>query len=295
MARGVCVSCLIALAVTSAFAQTCTTFVVVDAFDGKTTLSINNLKAENFEAKSGGTLLPVVSTMQNFNNRVLVLVEATGGTDDLSRQVAGVTLKEPAGRQIAFGVFSEEVIITKDFSGDPYKRSSEIDEVISEAKRLRGSVPALFDSLHQALAAFGPHQPGDTVVLVTNFHDNKSKHNPADLTKEFMVNGTRLIVIFEKKHVRRTRDPRRYVKDENNALQQLSTRTGGMYTDYTSARALNFAWAGYMLGIQLPSGWDKAKEWQLRLKDPNGKTDKKALVVFPQHLVPCAATVTAVR
>src|ERR1700739_3412474 len=139
MLGGGCVSCRIALSVTSVFAQTCTTFVVVDAFDGKTTLSINNLKAENFEAKSGGTLLPVVSTMQNFNNRVLVLVEATGGTDDLSRQVAGVTLKEPAGRQIAFGVFSEEVIITKDFSGDPYKRSSEIDEVISEAKRLRGS------------------------------------------------------------------------------------------------------------------------------------------------------------
>ena len=294
MVRTVCFLALIALASTTLLAQNCTTYVVVDAFDGKTTLSINNLKAENFEAKVGGAQLPVVSTTQNFNNRVLVLVEVTGDPYDRSRQVASVVRKEPAGRRIAFGVFSEEVIITKDFSDDPHKRSSEIDEVISQAKRLPGSEPALFDNLHQALAAFGPHQPGDTVVLVTDFHDHHSKHNPGDLTKEFMVNGTRLVVIFEKGHVRRTTDARRYIRDENRALQQISSRTGGMYTDYTSARLLDFAWAGYMLGIQLPNAWDKPKEWQLRLKDPNGKTNKKALVVFPQHLVPCA-TVTAVR
>jgi hypothetical protein len=33
----------------------------------------------------------------------------------------------------------------------------------------------------------------------------------------------------------------------------------------------------------------------LRLKVPTGKTDKKALVIFSQHLVPCAATVSAMR
>jgi hypothetical protein len=272
----------------------------VDAFDGKTTHSIDNLKAENFEAKAGGALLPVVSTTQNFNNRVLVFVEAIGGPENLSRQtllgsVAREARKEPAGRRVAFGVFSEEAILTKDFLDDPRKRSSEVDEVISQAKRIPGSEPALFDSLHQALATFGPHQPGDTVVLVTDFHDHNSKHNASDLTKEFMVNGTRLVVIFEKGHMRRTTDTRRYIRDENRALQQLSSRTGRMYSDYTSAQALDFAWAGYMLGVQLPNAWDKPKEWQLRLKDPNGKTDKKALVVFPQHLVPCAATVTAVR
>ena len=65
---------------------------------------------------------------------------------------------------------------------------SEIDEVISPRQSgSPASEPALFDSLHQALAAFGTHQPGDTVVLVTDFLDHKSKHNPADLTKEFMV------------------------------------------------------------------------------------------------------------
>ena len=110
-----------------------------------------------------------------------------------------------------------------------------------------------------------------------------------------MSAGTRLVVIFEKGHIRKTADAHRYIKDGTSACS-CSVRARAECTLTILPHALlDFAWAGYMLGIQLPNAWDKPKEWQLRLKDPNGKTNKKALVVFPQHLVPCAATVTAVR
>ena len=298
MVRGFCFFCLILLAAPAVFAQTCTSYVVVDAFDGETTLGIDHLKARDFEARTGNASLPVISATQGFSNRVLVLVEISGNSYNwpmlaTARGMARIARTASAGRPIAFGVFAEEAFISKEFYANPQKRSSAIDDVLTQAERLPGKDPALFDSLHQALATFGPHQPGDTVVLITDFHDHKSKHNPADLTKEFTAAGTRLVVVFEKGHIRRTTDTRRYIKDENRALQLLSSRTGGMYFDNISAPFLNFAWAGYMLGIQIPNTWDKPKEWKLQLKDADGKIDKKALVVFPQHLVPCISTVTA--
>ena len=75
MVRTVCFLALIVLSSATVFAQTCTTYVVVDPFDGKTRHGIDGLKAEDFEARMGSASLPVVSATQSFNNRVLVLVE----------------------------------------------------------------------------------------------------------------------------------------------------------------------------------------------------------------------------
>ena len=199
-----------------------------------------------------------------------------------ARGMARIARTASEGRPIAFEVFAEEAFISKEFYADPQKRSSAFDDVLAQAERLPGKDPALFDSLHQALATFGPHQPGDTVVLVTDFHDRKSKHNPADLTKEFLSAGTRLVVIFEKGHIRKTAECSTGISRTRTAPCSCSgfAHAGGMYFDYT-LRALDFAWAGYMLGIQLPNTWDKPKEWKLQLKDADGKIDKKALVVFP--------------
>ena len=54
MVRTVCFLALIVLSSATVFAQTCTTYVVVDPFDGKTRHGIDGLKAEDFEARSFG-------------------------------------------------------------------------------------------------------------------------------------------------------------------------------------------------------------------------------------------------
>jgi hypothetical protein len=76
-------------------------------------------------------------------------------------------------------------------------------------------------------------------------------------------------------------------------LKALSTHTGGAYKYYEAGKILDFAWAGYMLAIQTPAAWDRPKEWQLALKGASGKIDKKALLLFPQKLIPCESGVTA--
>jgi hypothetical protein len=93
----------------------------------------------------------------------------------------------------------------------------------------------------------------------------------------------------------------RYARQENMKLlsspdlQLLSTRTGGSYKYFQYQNDLEFAWAGYMLGIQIPATWDKPKEWELGIKNAKGKIDKNRLIFFPRKILPCGTATTAAR
>jgi len=293
---------LIALAAPAVLAQNCTTYVLVDPFNGKTGRGLDDLTAERFQASMGNASLPVVSATQNFNNRVLVLTETSGSADSkeidaLVRGIAAKARTAPDGRPIAFGAFAEEAIIGKEFLDDPRKRSSAIDEVLAQAARLPGKYASLFDSLHQAIAVFGPHQPGDTILLLTDGHDNKSKRNLNDMEKEFAASGTRLLVVIRPKFTPTGvfRDFRQHTREEDLSLKILSSSTGGAYTGFRNDRFLEFAWVGYLLGIQAPATLDKPKEWKLQIKDPNGKIDKNVFLYSPWHLTPCGPVTAAAR
>jgi hypothetical protein len=301
MVRAICLS-LILLTTSGLLAQNCTTYVLIEPFNTKTGQGIDGLTAESFQALMGNDSLPVVSATQNFNNRVLVLTESTGSADNkevgmLVRAIADKARRAPTGRPIAFGAFAEEAVIGKDFLTDPQKRSSDIDEVLAQAARLPGKYVSLFDSLHQAIAVFGPHQPGDTILLMTDGHDNKSKRNLNDMEKEFAASGTRLLVVIRPKFTPTGvyADFKQHAREENLSLKILSSRTGGAYTSFRNDRFLEFAWAGYLLGIQAPAALDRPKEWKLQIKNSNGKIDKDAFLYSPWKLTPCGPVTTAAR
>jgi hypothetical protein len=295
---------LVVFAASTVLAQSCTTYVVVDTFDGKTGLGMDDLRVVNFQAKAGSVSLPVVSAAQNFDNRVLVLLQKSVSPDkpkmqEQMREIADLVRQAPAGRAIAFGVFAEKAFISSEFSTDPEKRAAGVDAVFAQAAQLPGKTPTVYDSLHQALAAFGPHQPGDTILLMSDGVDHTSKRNPTDLNKEFTDKGVRLLVVVQ------SGLPVNFVNyfPENHpeyqkvflapALKTLSKQTGGAYRYFEAGKILEFAWAGYLLGIKTPADWNGPKEWQLALKDANGKIDKKAFLLFPQKLTPCDSGVTA--
>ena len=293
---------LIALAAPVALAQNCTTYVLIEPFDAKTGHGIDGLTAESFQALMGNASLPVVSATRDFNNRVLVLTESTGSTDNkevamLVRAIADKARNAPAGRPIAFGAFAEEAVIGKEFLTDPQKRSSAIDEVLAQAARLPGKYVSLFDSLHQAIAVFAPRQPGDTILLLTDGHDNKSKRNLDDMEKEFAASGTRLLVVIRPKFtpIGVYADFKQHIREENRSLKILSSSTGGAYTGFKNERFLEFAWAGYLLGIQAPVALDKPKDWKLQVKSSNGKPDKNIFLYSPWRLTPCGSVTTAAR
>ncbi len=257
MVRTVCFLALIALASATVFAQTCTTYVVVDPFDGKTERGIDGLKAEDFEARMGNASLPVISATQSFNNRVLVLTETSGSADnkEVMRWCASIAAKR-AERQPDGQSPSEHLpkkrSSAKNFLTDPQKRSSAIDEVLTQAARLPGKIRSLFDSLHQALAAFGPHQPGDTILLLTDGHDNKSKRNLHDMDKGVRCQLARACSWSSGRNCTPPGFPiLASMSGKRIYPAVLSSSTGGAYTSFKSDRFLEFAWAGYLLGIQL--------------------------------------------
>jgi len=279
----------------SALAQNCSTYAVVDAFNSKTTLSINGLKDANFEAKAGSLLLPIVSAAQDFNSRVLVLLQigASPEQEEMqveARRIADMVRDAPYGRPVGFGVFAEKTFISREFPTDPKKRAAAVNEVLAQAGQLRGKTSAVYDSLHEALAAFGPHRPGDTILLMGDGVDYSSKRNPTDLEKEFLASGTRLMVVIEPdvRPVQRDTVAKVHRREVAPGLKFLSGISGGAFRYRDAGFFLDFIWSGYLLEVQIPANWDKPKEWQLRLKDSSGKIDKNAFFFAPLKLAPCS-------
>jgi hypothetical protein len=294
MLRAFCI--LVFFVAGSLFAQNCSTYAVVDPFDGKTHRGIDGLKAESFEARAGSISLPIVSAAQNFNSRVLVLLQIGNSPEQTKMQaearvIADVVRAAPAGRPIAFGLFAEKTFLSHDFAVDPKKRAAAVDEVLIQATQLPGKTSAVYDSLHEAIAAFGPHQPGDTILLMGDGVDHSSKRNPTDLKKEFLASGTRLLVVIEPDVTPTVANTMAgyHIKKVAPDLKFLSSVTGGAFRYSEAGHILDFAWAGYMLEIQVPAKWDTPKEWELRVKDSSGKIDKNAFLYFPLKLAPCGS------
>jgi hypothetical protein len=291
-----CLALALIFTASAALGQNCSTYAIVDVFDGKTSHGIDNLKTENFEARAGNLSLPIVSAKQDFNGRVLVLLQIDSSPEQRRMQadteaMVDTIRRAPPGRPVAFGVFAEKTFISREFVADRQKRDAMVDGVLAQAAQLQGKTSAVYDTLHEALAAFGPHERGDTILLMSDGVDYSSKRNPADLQKEFLASGTRLLVLIEP-------DVRPTVANTLSGfhrkvaapgLKQVSSATGGAFVYHESSNILDFAWAGYMLEIQVPATWDKPKEWQLRLKDSSGKIDKKALLYVPWKIAPCSS------
>lgn len=275
-----------------AAAQECTTTVLASFYDQLTKNEIETLKTEDFEVKAGGKTLPVLSSSRDFNNRLLILLETEGSAknDKLADLVNMVTLQArqvAEGKPVAFGVFAEKALFTKDFSADLEKRTAAINEVIEQAGSL-GKHAVLWDALHQALVMFGPHQPGDTILLVGDPYDDGSHHSAGSVEKEFIANGTRLFVMYRTHGSRVDRD---FLWNshqlEKTALERMSQETGGLLSEYV-ASLIRFAWAGYMLEIKLPAGMNKPLSWKVRFRGTAAEVHKKTNFYYPALLPVCA-------
>ena len=271
------------------FGQNCTCYVVVAAYDQKTGLDLEKLKTQDFEVTLGHRSLPVVSASQEFTNRLLVLLETDGSSNNTKlsevSDVVGRWVREiPDGRPIAFGVFAERAVFTKGFNDDQEKRRKELSAVLEEADSL-GKRSALFDALHDALAMFPDHQPGDTVLLISDGFDDMSHHSPSDIEKEFAAKGVRLFFMLRRPPSRVERDTLWIPHHEREILERTTNETGGAYSGF-SPPFFRFAWAGYLLGIRVPTSIIKPSTWKLRVRRPDAGY-WKANLYYPQKLTPC--------
>ncbi len=282
-----------------AAAQGCTATVLASFYDQLTTSELETLKTEDFAVNVGGKTLPVLSSSREFNNRLLILLETDGAAkNDRIEEIVDMVTKQarqaPEGKPVAFGIFSQKAVLTKAFLADTEKRTAAVNEVIEEAGSL-GKDVALWDALHQALALFGPHQPGDTILLVGDPYDNASHHSASDIEKEFVARGTRLFMMrrLNGSHVERDFLWSSH-ELEKATLDRLTQETGGLISLYV-APLIRFAWAGYMLEIKLPPDMNKPHKWKVQFQGPAAKTHRKTNFYYPALLPPCDGNAQASR
>lgn len=278
---------------TFALGQSCTTYVVVGAFDRKTGDDIDDLKPQDFQARMKNTVLPVVSVAQDFSSRLIILMETDGmdrnqkleDVEDLSTRLAR---ELPQGKPVAFGAFANRPIFTQGFISDQKERSRAIGDIREEANTL-GKDVALFDSLHEALQLFGPHRPGDTILLIADPFDNNSHRTASDIEKELLSSGTRLLVMLRQHLSHVSRDFLWSSHDrEKQFFSDMTARTGGAYTDFNAHFLATFAWRGYMLGVELPENVTKPRKWKLQFRGDARESYRKPNLYYPEQLLPCA-------
>lgn len=283
---------LLLLVSSFAAAQECTTYVVVPVVDHTTGKDIDHLKLGDFRAQSGRTALPIVSAEHKFSNRLLVLLETDGisSNDKLDSEIKAMTQlarQAPDGKPIAFGIYADHSVFSKDFSSDAKQRTAEINGVIEEAGELSSKHVTLFDALLQALAMFGPHQAGDTILLVGDPYDDSSHHSADDVEKEFLRSGIRLAVMLRQPLSHVSRDFMWSTHDrEKQMFDLLTRRTGGSYTVYEE-HLFDFPWKGYMLGVELPNRRHMPKKWKLQLSGSAEVAGQHPKLYYPERLPPC--------
>ena len=293
----ICLILLLALPPACAAAQACTTTVLVSFYDQLTANEIETLKTEDLEVKAGGKTLPVVSFSRDFSNRLLVLLETEGASKnekiaDVVNMEVRQTRTAPEGKPVAFGIFAERSLFTKEFFSDPEKRTAAVNDVFEQAGTM-GKRVALWDALHQAIALFGPHQPGDTILLVGEPYDDKSNHSAQDVEKELIAHGTRLFVM---RRMRGSRVDRDFLWDshdfEKTLLERMTHETGGLLSEYV-ASLIRFGWAGYMLEIKLPEGMARPQKWKVQLRGTAAHTHRKTNFYYPAAFPACSKSPTA--
>jgi hypothetical protein len=279
------------LVLSQLMAQECTTKVLASFYDQLTKDEIETLKPGDLEIKIDGQKLPVLSASRDFNNRLLILLETEGSAKneklaDLVSTVTDQARQAPAGKPVAFGVFAEKATFTKGFSSEPEMRTAAINEVIEGAPPL-GKRVALWDALHEALTLFGPHQPGDTILLVGDPYDDGSHRSPESVEKEFIVNETRLFMMLRTQgsHVERDFMWNNH-ELEKMVLARTAEETGGLLSLYV-ASLLRFAWAGYLLEIKLPAGMSRPHKWKVEFRGEAAQIHRKTNFYYPARFPAC--------
>lgn len=272
--------------------EDCTRAVLVSFYDQLTKDEIQTLKTEDLELRFDDKRLPVLEANREFDNRLLILLETQGAAKNkrLDEVVDAVMLQArqaPDGKPVAFGIFSDKAVFTKGFFGDPKERTRAIAEVMEEAGKL-GKRVALWDALRQAIKMFGPHQPGDTILLVSDPYDDNSSVKGDLVEKELLTANTRL---FMMRRLRQSHVDQDFLWSshsyEKTLIERMTQETGGLWSEYVPT-LIRFAWAGYLVEIKLPAGVKEPHKWKIAFRGDAVQLHRKTNYYFPVRFPPCS-------
>jgi hypothetical protein len=312
---------LLGVFVAPAVARDCTQVVPIDIFDRDTGRSIVPLTAVALAAKSGEVRLPIVGLDRTRTGRLIVLIDESGSMSESASSLFSYqgealrlikqTLRDlmaelPPGVSVEYGLFNETWVFSEGFISDPKELRKSVDEVTARFGKKGYGKTALYDSVYEALTRFQTPQPGDSILLLTDGGDNRSKLPPKKLERELRVARVRLLTMFKVGSVLEEEGP--------NWVQEFSASTGGAFlaidsasTSWTDKKAVaknaqvlrNF-WndkvlAGYVVHVQVPATFKNETKWKLLVNREADLRLKHAVVTYPDRLSPCPVTTATVH
>lgn len=293
-----CLALLVSTSVASG--QQCATQVTVNAFSSQTKTFLYGLTPADFQASIGHARLEIATVKPVFRNRVLVLLDAGRHPDlPILQQMAELVADAPPGMPVAFGIFARHAAFTSGFIAKPDLLRAGIERVIARAGTLE-SGDSLSRSLHEALDLFGPHQPGDTILLVSSGSNRMSKRSLQELQKDFLRRGTRLQLFMglwpsparAESEVAQLFSGWDAAQSFSSRLIELANSTGGVLMGFMNEDWLHAASSGYMLSVLEPAGLNKPLRWALQIRDA-GNDVPPADLFYPGQLTPCSTPLVA--
>jgi hypothetical protein len=300
--------CIFLLAVSSfSAAQRCTTSVLINAFDARTRESLHGLRASDFAASVGRRgELHIESVRPVFRNRVLVLLDLGGLIGSSSAQQTARTamlqnaidylIEAPQEMPVAFGVFAERAVFTHGFSGDPESLASSLRSIAQRATGLTGNSD-LTTALLQALAMFGQHRPGDTILLISNGNGPARKTKWNALAREFARRETRIQLLMNTPAASASDSASMFsaftsVDLMDPSLVKLANSTGGVLMGFMNSEWYNVAASGYLLDVR-ESRRTKSKSWHLQVRNYGDEFGVKPVLFYPRQLPACSPSLLA--
>jgi Mg-chelatase subunit ChlD len=271
--------------------------IVVNARD-KQGQFVPSLQASDFRAKFGGRDVKVASLSHGAGTpRVVILLDKSGSINsELKRKTEkfiGVELIRslPETTQFALVAFGRRVLETFEFGHSRAEILSAIDRLTSSPGE---GETALRDALVYSSDLLGPAQIGDSVVVLSDGQDNRSKTSFATVQQAYWSKGIRMFLFEFIDH--RLQTPEETSGEEASAA--LSADTGGTVRRIERPEATEILSATheieydlsnyYLVQVGLPQSGQKAISLQMELMDSSGRRRKDVSLSFPQKHLPCA-------
>jgi Mg-chelatase subunit ChlD len=274
--------------------NSCTERTVIIALRHRHTRSVPyTVQVADFRVKVNGKPVKIAgATKASGSARVVIVLDASGSMSPEPKWQAAegiaseVIRRSPEATQFALIVFANKVLKTTKFG--PSQR-----EVLGEISHLsvpRGGGTAMRDAIFEAARLLQPAREGDSVLVISDGGDNRSKVSNNLLQNTFLSQGLR---IFSARFI----DPEFTTAESASGAEEfgsLAETTGGAVRDFNgpgfATIGVDFATeiSNYnMLHIVLERPVRNPASLQLELMDLSGKRRKDLDLIYPQKLLPC--------
>ncbi|HEV2352289.1 MAG TPA: VWA domain-containing protein [Terriglobia bacterium] len=284
---------------------------------------VKGLDSSHFEGKFHGKPIDITSAEYDTGSRrVVILLDSSGSMgvpDDHWRpgvtMAADIVSSAPPQTSFALLRFNDTTTKQADFTDQRMTLTSRLNDIWHwNGSDFKGKT-AIMDAILDGIATLGQLHVGDTIFLITDGGDNKSKISDKVFMRTLLASGVRIFVFYLASDFKsRGRTPEEAVGPET--LRSIVEFTGGDLSVFPPSRGLFPSLTSdfelemeaenpklipmvaqlfvhefseiYLLRIKFTEPVDKPGKLDLQVVYHDGKKNHHLRVIYPHRLAPCS-------